>query len=291
MEARTTPAGSPEPLLDEGFLTSRDGLRLYRRSLVPRDPDKVRAHVALVHGYGEHIGRYRETMERLANAGFAAHGIDYRGHGQSDGVRAHVDLFADYLADIDVLVGHARGRAEKKKLFVLGHSLGGLILATWALGRKEGVAGVVLCSPFMDLAFQPPQVKLMAAQVLQRLAPRLHMGNELNVDDLTHDPEIRRATKADPLYQHVTTAGWFQQIRLTQDDTLKRAGELGLPCLVLVGEADPIAAPAAGRRLFAALGSTDKTLKTYEGFLHELLNETDRDRVFVDLLGWLDKRL
>jgi alpha-beta hydrolase superfamily lysophospholipase len=230
-------------------------------------------------------------MERLAKTGFAAHGMDYRGHGQADGVRAHVDAFAEYVGDLEALLEHVRVRAEGKKIFVLGHSLGGLIVAQWALGKKDTVAGVILCSPFMGLAFEPPQAKLLAAKVLERLAPRLHLGNELNVDELTHDPEIRRATKADPLYQHVTTAGWFRAVSGAQQDSLRRAGELTLPCLVLLGEADPIALPAAGRRLFGAIGATDKTLKTYEGFFHEILNETEREKVFQDLIGWLHGHL
>jgi alpha-beta hydrolase superfamily lysophospholipase len=291
MDARSNDAKGIELTLDEGFFTTRDGLRLYWRSVAPRDGSLVRAHLAVVHGYGEHVGRYRETMERLANAGFASLACDFRGHGQSQGVRAHVDRFEDYLADLDELVSQTSARAKGKKLFALGHSLGGLILARWSLGKKDGVAGLMLSSPFLGLAFQPPRVKLLGAKVLTYLAPRLHLGNELKIDELTHDPVIRRATAADPLYQHVTTAGWFRQTTGAQAETLSRARELTLPCLVLVGDADRIADPAGGRRLFESAGSADKDFKSYPGLFHELLNEIDRDKVFADILDWLSRHL
>jgi len=276
---------------DEGTLTARDGLRLYRKSLAPTDVAGTKAHVAIVHGYGEHLGRYQEAMERLVRAGYAAHAFDYRGHGKSEGVRAHVDAFGEYLADLDVLFAFVKEKAAGKKVFVLGHSLGGLIVARWLVGKPQGLSGAVLSSPFMALAFQPPKIKVMAAGLLDLLAPRLHMGNELAYDQLTHDVAIQKATAADPMYQKVTTARWFRQTSAAQVETLARAGEIATPCLVLVGETDPIALPEAGKRLFAGLGSADKTLKTYPGFLHEVLNEVGRDRVFDDVLGFFDKHL
>ena len=276
---------------DEGWLTSRDGLRLFRGSTSPADAAAVKAHLALVHGYGEHLGRYRETMDRLGQAGYAVHGIDLRGHGKSSGIRAHVDAFGDYLADVDLLFAHVRGQAEGKKVFVLGHSLGGLILARWLVNRPEGVAGAVLSSPFMGLAFQPPRLKEMAAGLLDRLAPHLHIDSGLQVEQLTRDEAIRKATAADPLYQKVTTPRWFSQSRAAQRETLERASEITVPCLLLVGEADPIARPASGQELFSRLGSADKVLKTYDGFLHEVLNEIGRDRAFEDLGSFLDRLL
>ncbi len=290
MDAQPNAEGSAGFVVDEGWLTARDGLRLYRRSLAPAGA--ARAHVAVVHGYAEHLGRYQETMERLCHAGYAAHAFDYRGHGRSEGVRAHVDDFAHYLSDLDALVEHARQKAgAQQPLFVLGHSLGGLIVARWLMGKSEGLAGAVLSSPFMDLGFRPPRWKVTASGLLSALAPRLHLANELAYEQLTHDVAIQQATAADPLYQHVTTARWFTQATAAQRETLQRAREIVVPALVLVGEEDTIALPAAAKRLFAGLGSADKTLKTYDGFRHEVLNEVGRERVFEDVSAFLDGRL
>jgi len=290
MDPRPTDANSPHEI-DEGWLDAHDGLRLYRRSFTPADAEATKAHVLIVHGYGEHLGRYRETMERLGRAGYATHAYDYRGHGKSGGVRAHVEAFGHYLADLDLAFAFARDRAQKdgaKKVFLLGHSLGGLITARWLLGRTEGVAGAILSSPFMALAFEPARIKTMAASLLDVLAPRFRLSNELKYEQLTRDEAIRKATRADPLYQKVTTPRWFKQTGAAQAETLTRAKEITVPCLVLVGEADPIASPAAAKKLFAGLGSARKTLKAYDGFLHEVLNEVGRDAAFADIVAFID---
>lgn len=289
MDARPNETAGAALAADEGFLTARDGLKLYRKSVLPTAAPK--AHVAVVHGYGEHLGRYQEAMERLARAGYAAHAFDHRGHGRSEGHRAHVDDFALYLMDLDVLVEHVRQKAGAQPLFVLGHSLGGLIVSRWLLGKSQGLAGAVVVSPFMDLGFSPPKIKVMAAGLLSAVAPRLHMANELAYDQLTHDEAIQKATAADPMYLHVTTARWFVQTTAAQKETQARAKELTVPVLMALGTEDTIALPAAGRRLFEGLGSVDKTLKAYDGFRHEVLNEVGRDRPFADLVAFLDAHL
>ncbi len=281
----------PELRLDEGFIASKDSLRLYWRSLVPVDPAQARAHVAIVHGYCEHSGRYRETMERLARAGFAAHALDYRGHGQSDGRRAHVDDFGEYVADLESFLERVGGQAGGRKVFLMGHSLGGLICARWALGRKGSVAALALVSPFMGMAFEPPRLKALFAKLADRVVPWLPVSNGLALEGLTHDPEIRRATERDPLYQHTTTPRWFREATRAQREVFERAAELTIPCQVMGGSEDPIADPKAIRRLYEAIGSEPKVFKPYAGMLHEILNELDRDRVFADLLAWWDQQL
>lgn len=291
MNPRPTEPKGQNLALDEGFITTSDGVRLYRRALVPREPSQARGHIAIVHGYGEHSGRYREVMQRLAREGLAAHAFDLRGHGQSQGRRAHVDAFAQYLLDLDAHFEHVQARASGAPVFALGHSLGGLILATWLIDRCPEVVGAVLASPFVGLALEVPRLKELAARALDHVAPGFALGNGLRYEQLTHDLEIIAATRADPLYQRITTPRWFFETQRAQASTCQRAGELKLSCLVLVGEADPIASPAATRRFFGALGSQDKALANYDGFLHELFNETGRDRVFADVHAWLERHL
>jgi len=134
-------------------------------------------------------------------------------------------------------------------------------------------------------------VKVLAARVLTVVLPKLHMGNGLQYSHLTHDAAILKATEQDPMYQRVTTPRWFAEATFAQHAVLRRAAEISLPLLMVLGDADPIASPAAGKRLFDGAGSQDKTLKTYEGFLHEVLNETGRERVYSDVLDWYGKRV
>jgi alpha-beta hydrolase superfamily lysophospholipase len=276
--------------LDEGFIAAKDNLRLYWRSLLPRDPAATLGHVAIVHGYCEHSGRYREAMERLASAGWGAHAFDYRGHGQSDGRRAHVEDFGDYLGDLDAFLERVRGQADGKPVVLLGHSLGGLICARWAVGKRSGVDGIALSSPFVGLAFEPPRLMVAGARLADRFVPWAPISNGLKIEQLTHDPEIQRATEHDPLYTRHTTPRWFRETSRAQAELLARAREVTLPLLVMGGGEDPIASPQAIRRFFEQAASEPKTYRLYPGMLHEILNEVDRARVFADLLAWLGER-
>ncbi len=278
-----------EVRLDEGFFAAKDNLRLYWRSARPNDAAAVRAHVALVHGYADHSGRYRELMAHLARRGIAVHAFDYRGHGQSDGRRAHVERFSDYTDDLEVLLGNARQDSQGQPLFILGHSLGGLIALRYVLEeRREGIAGLVLSSPFLQFAFKPPRLKVLAGRLVERVAPWVPIGNELREESLTRDRALQEATRRDPLYLHTTTPRWFSQTTAAQADIASHLGELDLPCLILHGGADPIAAIEGSRRLFASARAADKTLKVYEGMLHETFNEVGRDKVLADLVAWLE---
>jgi alpha-beta hydrolase superfamily lysophospholipase len=142
---------------DEGFFSAKDNLRLFWESDVPDSP---KAHVAIVHGYGDHSGRYRQPIEFLAKEGFAAHAFDYRGHGQSDGRRAHCDHFGQYLEDVELFWDRVRKTAGGKKVFLLAHSHGGLIAVHWLMKKPAGLAGVVLSSPYLKLALKPPAMKI-----------------------------------------------------------------------------------------------------------------------------------
>src|SRR5687768_10220948 len=193
---------------DEGFFSAKDNLRLYWESELP---DAPRAHVAVVHGYADHLGRYRKTIEALGKEGFAVHAFDYRGHGQADGRRGHCDSFSEYLDDLQLFVERVAGEAKGKKLFLIGHSHGGLMLAMHGLSRPPGIAGTIYSSPYLKLALTPPAVKVAVAKIVGRIVPWLPITNELKIEQLSRDPEVRAATERDPLYNRKVTPRWFSE--------------------------------------------------------------------------------
>lgn len=273
--------------VDEGFFSARDGIRLFWHT--ERAPAAA-GHVAVVHGYAEHLGRHSEIMRALVAGGYTAHLLDCRGHGQSGGKRAYVDAFDEYLADLDLFLARVKEQAGASPVFLLGHSQGGLIAARYMLDRPDAVRGVVLASPFFRLKLQVSPVKVAAAKLLSRLLPGLPMKNELKPEQLTRDVRIQTATRADPLYQQIATPRWFTESKAAQETVLRRATEFVTPFLLLFGGADPIADPNAGREFFEHATSKDKQHKQYDGFLHELFHEPERDMVFRDVVGWLDER-
>jgi alpha-beta hydrolase superfamily lysophospholipase len=283
--------------IDEGFFSARDGLRLYWQTARPADVAAAPAHIAFVHGYGEHSGRHLEITAALVAAGYVVHLLDVRGHGQSGGKRAHVEKFDDYLQDLALFLARVKEQAAigsdtagKKPVFLMCHSHGGLISARYLLDQPGAVAGVVLASPYFRLKLPVPALKIWAGKLVGRVLPSLPMQNELRPELLTRDVAIQQATRSDPLYLQIATPRWFTESSAAQETVLRRATEFITPLLVLTGTGDAVADPAAGKEFFDAATAKDKTYKSYEGLLHELFHEPERDLVFKDVLGWLAAR-
>ena len=266
-----------------------EGLLLTRQAWRPEgEPAAV---LAVVHGYGEHGGRYRGLAEDMAARGYAVHVYDLRGHGRSAGRRGHLGRFSDYLDDTAVFLEAVRGEQPGRPLFLLGHSLGGLIAAAYVEDRPtQALAGLVLSSPFLRLGMPVPPLKLSAARLLSVIAPAMNVGNTIDPTALSHDREVVTVYDTDPLNHHVATARWAAEVVAAQSAALSAAGDIRLPLLLLYGDADAVADPQAARELFAVAGSTDKTSRCYEGYYHEIFNETGRATVFADLAAWLEAR-
>ncbi len=273
---------------EDGFLRADDGVDLYWQRYRPRDP---RATVVVLHGAGDHSGRYPGLTAALTRAGLEAALLDFRGHGRSGGARWHVDRFDDYLRDLDVFLGKVQAEAGGRRLFLVGHSQGGLIAALWGLDPGRPVAGVVLSSPYLRLAFEPSRLKLALARAVEKAWPSMHIPAGLDLAGLTGDPEMRRWTAEDPLYLRKTTPRWFKESTRAQEEARRRAAEFAHPLLVLLGDADPIADPDAGRAFHAAAASRDKSLQTYPGQRHEIFNEVGRDRPLADTTAWISARV
>jgi alpha-beta hydrolase superfamily lysophospholipase len=275
---------------DEGFFNGRDGTRLFWKSSLP--DGEPRAHVAVVHGYGDHYGRYGYVADALLADGFAVHGFDYRGHGRADGRRGYCEAWPHFVEDLEVFWERVRKDAGGKKTFMLAHSHGGLMAVKWMGERRvEGLSGVVLSAPYLKLAITPPAMKLLAARAVGRLVPWLPLKTELTVESLSRDLEVQRMTREDPLYLTVVTPRWFLESTRAQAEAMLLAPKIQAPLFVLCGAEDGVAAPAAARVFFEAAGAADKKFKEYPGMRHEPLNEVGRAEVFRDISGWISAHL
>ena len=273
----------------EGFLQSKDGLRLFWQWDAP---DKPRARVMLVHGYAEHIGRYRPFIQALLAESIAVFGFDYRGHGQSEGRRGHCKRFSEYLEDLQIFVDHVapsdRRQAGAPKWFLLGHSHGGLIAIHYLAQRDARQwAGLILSSPYLRLALTPPPAKVLAAKCVEKVLPWLPFKNEISFDQLTRDAEAQALVSRDPLYNRTVTPRWFSESTRAQQEALKMGPSITLPTLVICGEKDPIASTAATRSFFDTVSARDKNYQEYPGMLHETLNEIGKEEVWRRISHWI----
>jgi alpha-beta hydrolase superfamily lysophospholipase len=270
---------------EEGFLNSADHLRLFWQRYTP---PRARATVAVLHGGGDHAGRYPALTSALVAAGFQVALVDLRGHGQSDGRRWHVDTFQDNLADLDAFVAKlSQDGIAGEELFFVAHSHGALVAALWGMTRGRHTSGFVFSSPYFRLALRPPLLKVLMARLVGRVVPWLPVDAGFDARILTSDEELQRWTERDPLYGRKTTPRWFEESLRAQEEVLRRAAEFRAPLLVLAGGADGLADVAAARAFVDAAGSKDKRIVVYDGFRHEIFNEVRRAEPIAEAIAWL----
>jgi alpha-beta hydrolase superfamily lysophospholipase len=267
-------------------LGTEPGSRLAYRAWRPQGT--ARAAVAIIPGFNAHSGYYEWTGERLAAAGYAAYAVDLRGRGASDGERFYVRDFAEYVEDAARLVACAKASEPGVPLFLLGHSAGGVVACLYALEHQAELAGLISESFAHELP--APDFALAAIRGLSHLAPHAHVLRLKN-EDFSRDPAAVAAMNADPLIAHETQPTATLAALVRADEVLKRGfATLTLPLLILHGTVDKAAKPSGSQHLFDAAGSTDKSLKLYEGGYHDPLADIDRERVIADILAWLDAR-
>jgi acylglycerol lipase len=245
----------------------------------------------VVHGYGEHCGRYVRLAESLVAHGVTVHTMDLPGHGRSPGRRGHVGRFSEYVEATRALVCAVTGEHPAVPTFLLGHSMGGLVATLHAEAGDERLAGLILSSPLIALGIPVSGAKIAAVKVLSGLTPALPIGNPLRATDLSRDSAVVAAYEADELNHHTATARWSAEALAAMRAAQADAPALRLPLLVQYAGADVITDPRATERLFAAAASADKTLLRYDGYRHEIHNELGCDVVGHDLVAWLDERL
>ena len=252
------------------------------------------ARIIIVHGLGEHSGRYLALANHLAALGFSLWIPDLRGHGKSGGDRGHVDSFDDYTRDVREILDQAlRDKPAATPIFLLGHSMGGLVAILGALDYQDRLDGLVLSSPALGVAVPLPAVKKIAATGLARLFPRLGIKNELNPQDVSRDPEIVKEYIADPLVHDRVSTRWFVQFFKAIDRAFDRAADIQLPILIQAAGEDRLVNTNAVAAFFEKLTAPDRRLKIYHDLYHEIYNEIepDRQKVIAALTAWLTERV
>lgn len=275
----------------EDTFQGRKYLKIYRQRWLPEKKKPPKAVVVLVHGLGEHSGRYAHVARALVDAGCAVYALDHRGHGRSEGPRAFVDRFAHAVDDIDQVVEFARREQRGKPLFLLGHSMGGALSLSYTLKHPEKLRGLILSGPAVALDGAPPLMKPLS-KFLSTFAPGLGMF-AVDPSVLSRDASVVADYAADPLNAHrKVPARTLGEIVKFVELLPALLPAIQMPLLVMHGGQDKLVRAAGSEMVIKQVGSPDKTLIVYDGLYHEIFNELpeDRARVLGDLTSWIVAR-
>ena len=260
-------------------------LTLYYQCWLPdRSPEAI---LLVVNGLAEHSGRYVNLVNYFVPKGYAVYSYDHRGQGKSEGLRCYVDRFSDYVSDLRTFFDIIRSEHGDTKIFLVGHSMGGTIATAYAVQHQQQLAGLLLSGASVTASSTVPSALVAVARVLSAVLPR--MGTMvLDASAISRDQVVVDAYVNDPLvYRGKIRARTGAELIKIWQELPAQMPEINLPILIMHGTADQLSDPEGSRLLYERIGSTDKTLKLYEGFYHEIFNEPEREQVFADMEAWL----
>ena len=263
------------------------GQNLFVRSWRPDDAPK--AVVAICHGFNSHSGYYFWVAEQLTARGFAVYALDLRGRGQSDGERFYVDRVGEYEDDLAALIRLAKAREPGLPVFLLGHSAGGVTACIYALDYQQELAGLI--SESFAFEVPAPDFALAVLKGISHIAPHAHLLKLKNAD-FSRDPAVVARMDADPLIAQESEPAQTAAALVHADERLRQEfPDITLPLLILHGTADKATRPAGSQLFHDKAGSKDKTLKFYQGYYHDCLNDLGKEAVMADIVSWLEARI
>ena len=258
---------------------------IYYQAWLP-DGD-VKAVLLVVHGLGEHCGRYMNHVDRFVPLGYAVYGLDHLGHGKSGGEREVIDRFTDFTDTLKIYYEMVKGWQPGKPIFILGHSMGGLITCHYLLDHQADFKGAIISAPAIKVGEGITSLTIIMGKLLSRIAPKTGVL-ALDVTAISHDPVVVKAYADDPLVFHDKTPARLaaESLKAMMRVTTE-TDKITLPFIVIQGGEDKIVDPGGAQMLYDKADSKDKTLKIYEGLYHEVHNEPEREVMFKDLESWL----
>lgn len=273
----------------EGTFQGGGGLELYCQSW---RPEKVpRATLIIIHGFGEHSGRYTNVVSQFIPQGYAIYGFDLRGHGRSPGQRGHINSWDEYREDVKTFLQLISKKEPTRPVFLWGHSMGALIAQDYLIHEPAGLRGAIISGAPLDPIGVAKPFLVLIARILSRVWPRFSLPLALDAKALSRDLEVVKAYEADPLVHGKTTVRWGTEILKTIEGVKTHASEVRIPILLIHGGADSLNSPEGTRRFFEKITLTDKEIKIYPGSYHEVHNDLDQTEVMKDVAQWLERHI
>lgn len=272
----------------EGTFIGVDGVSLYYQSWHPVEAPK--AVLGIAHGLGGHSGLFGNVVNALVAKGYAAYGMDLRGHGRSSGQRGYINRWTELREDFDRFRQLMATHHPSLPCFAMGHSLGSIITLDYALRHPDSLSGLVLMAPPLKQAGVPP-LRLAIGQMVSRVYPRFTLNTGIPQSASSRDPEVIATYASDPLRHTKGTARLVTEYLKTIQYIQANLPYLQAPILVLHGSKDVVALPESSDLLFEQLQVMDKEYRSYSGAFHDLHNDTNYQQVVNDLTNWLDRHV
>lgn len=276
--------------------TSRDSYleipgcpKLFTRVWGEEDP--AAPAVAIIHGLGDHSGRWERVGRMFRSRGFAAYALDLPGHGRSEGRRGHVKTWDDYRDAVTRWIESVRGANDSRRWGMLGHSLGALIALDWTGQHPRLVDALVLSAPPFELSLHPSIIKVHAARIIGLLWPGFTQGNQIPPSLLSHDPAVIQAHRSDPYVHFSISARLFLEFQAMRRKLSRVAGTHSIPTLLIQGGADPVTSCLGSAEWAKAAKEGIVTFREYPGLYHEVLNEVGGDKILDEVIDWLKQKL
>jgi alpha-beta hydrolase superfamily lysophospholipase len=278
---------------NEGTFKGFGGVDLYYQSWQP--DGTTRAALAIVHGLGEHGGRYMNIVNHLVPKGYAIYALDHRGHGRSPGPRAFVNSWSEFYGDVGNFCQLVAQQQPGVPFFLMGHSMGGNIVLNYILHfptshHPDGVKAVIASAPAVGKLDVPPILAFMS-RLLSGILPKLSVATGLDATAVSRDTAVVQAYQNDPLVHGQGTPRFAIEIASSAEWAMAHAAEFQLPLLLLHGDQDRLVNVQASRDFFARVTHNDKKLIIYEGGYHESHNDIEHERVIGDIENWLETHL
>lgn len=273
----------------DGFFAGVRDSTTYYQCWQPETESK--AVLLVVHGLAEHSGRYMNVVNHFVPLGYAVYGFDHIGHGKSEGTRVYVDRFTDYTETLKRYFDLIRLEHPDKPVFLVGHSMGGLIGALYLFEHQDELAGAVLSGPLAKMSDDISPLVVFMGKLLSVLTPKAGL-TALSAESVSRDPAVVQAYINDPLvYTGKITARLAGELVAATQRITAEAAKITLPLLIVQGSEDKLVDPAGAKLLYNTVSSTDKTLNVYEGLYHEVCNEPECEQVLDEIGAWLEQRL
>lgn len=271
----------------DGYFDGFQNLSLYYQKW---QADSAKAIIVLIHGFGEHSSRYKNVVNKLVPAGYTIYSFDHRGHGKSPGSRGHVMDWQEFTEDVDAFMHFVNSEKGELPLFIIGHSMGGLIVLNYVLLKKPELKGVISSAPLLVQPGVSP-VLLLLGKMMSKIWPAFTIDTKLDVNTISRDPKVLKEYQEDNLVHSLASARFGTELEKTQKWTMEHASEFTMPLLLIHGEADELVPPYGSEEFYEKASSQDKLRHLYPGGKHESHNDVEHERVIQDMLDWLEKHL